>query len=122
KGHIKRVATIVLFTSFGFILVDQAPVLSENLGALLWITVGLNLAMIAAVTTLVRFAGLSRRENIAISVEHLMRQEGTAVFIAVSIVGNTEMSLPMTLNTPVALVVVLVFVATMRRRTATAPA
>ncbi len=122
KGHIKRVATIVLFTSFGFILVDQAPVLSENLGALLWITVGLNLAMIAVVTTLVRFAGLSRRENIAISIEHLMRQEGTAIFIAVSIVGNNEMSLPMILNTPVALVVVLVFVATMRRRTATAPA
>ncbi|WP_114953934.1 bile acid:sodium symporter family protein [Sphingosinicella terrae] len=115
KGHIKRVATIVLFTSFGFILVDQIPVLRENLGALFWITVGLNLAMIAVVMTLVRFAGLTRRENIAISIEHLMRQEGTAIFIAVSIVGNNEMSLPMILNTPVALVVVLLFVAITRR-------
>lgn len=120
KGHIKRVATIVLFTSFGFILFDQVPVLRQNLGALFWITVGLNVAMVAIVMTLIRFAGLSRRENIAIGIEHLMRQEGTAIFIAVSIVGNNEMSLPMIMNTPVALVVVLAFVALARRRPETA--
>lgn len=124
KGHIKRAATIVLFTSFGFILFDQVPVLRQNLGALFWITVGLNVAMVAIVMTLIRFAGLRRRENIAIGIEHLMRQEGTAIFIAVSIVGNNEMSLPMIMNTPVALVVVLAFVALARRRpeTAVAPA
>ena len=124
KGHIKRAATIVLFTSFGFILFDQVPVLRQNLGALFWITVGLNVAMVAIVMTLIRFAGLRRRENIAIGIEHLMRQEGTAIFIAVSIVGNNEMSLPMIMNTPVALVVVLAFVALARRRpeTAAAPA
>ncbi|MDQ8756505.1 hypothetical protein RCO27_09710 [Sphingosinicella sp. LHD-64] len=124
KGHIKRAATIVLFTSFGFILFDQIPVLRQNLGALFWITVGLNVAMVAIVMTLIRFAGLRRRENIAIGIEHLMRQEGTAIFIAVSIVGNNEMSLPMIMNTPVALVVVLAFVAIARRRpeTAAAPA
>lgn len=124
KGHIKRAATIVLFTSFGFILVDQLPVLRQNLGALFWITVGLNVAMVAIVMTLIRFAGLTRRENIAIGIEHLMRQEGTAIFIAVSIVGNNEMSLPMIMNTPVALVVVLAFVALARRRpeAAAAPA
>jgi BASS family bile acid:Na+ symporter len=122
KGHVKRVATIVLFTSFGFILADQIPVLRENLGALFWITVGLNVAMITLVMTLVRFAGLTRRENVAIGIEHLMRQEGTAIFIAVSIVGNNEMSLPMILNTPVALVVVLIFVALARRRAGAAAA
>ena len=56
-----------------------------------------------------------RRENVAIGIEHLMRQEGTAIFIAVSIVGNNEMSLPMIMNTPVALCVVLFFVAVARR-------
>jgi len=116
KTYIKRVAMIVLFTSFGFILWDQVPVLRQNLGALFWITVGLNVAMVAIVMTLIRFAGLNRRENIAIGIEHLMRQEGTAIFIAVSIVGSNEMSLPMIMNTPVALVVVLLFVAAARRR------
>ena len=120
KRHLKNAATIVLFTSFGFILVDQLPVLRENLGALFWITVALNVVMVAVVMTIVRFAGFTRRENIAIGIEHLMRQEGTAIFIAVTIVGNNQMSLPMIMNTPVALCVVLAFVA-IARRTARAP-
>ena len=115
KRHLKNAATIVLFTSFGFILFDQVPVLRENLGALFWITVALNLIMVAVVMSIVRFAGFTRRENIAIGIEHLMRQEGTAIFIAVSIVGNNQMSLPMIMNTPVALCFVLTFVAIARR-------
>ncbi|MCH7861084.1 bile acid:sodium symporter family protein [Sphingomonas sp. NPDC092331] len=115
KKYLKNIATIVLFTAFGFILFDQVPVLRENLGALFWITVALNLIMVCVVMTIVRFAGFSRRENIAIGIEHLMRQEGTAIFIAVSIVGNNEMSLPMIMNTPVALCFVLAFVTIARR-------
>ncbi|MDZ3831637.1 MAG: bile acid:sodium symporter [Sphingopyxis sp.] len=115
KSHLKRIATVVLFASFGVILFDQIPVLRENLGALFWITVALNLIMVAVVMAIARFAGFSRRENIAIGVEHLMRQEGTAIFIAVSVVGSNEMSLPMIMNTPVALCVVLLFVAVARR-------
>ena len=115
KRYLKNAATIVLFSSFGVILYDQVPVLRENLGALFWITVALNLTMVVVVMTIVRFAGFSRRENVAIGIEHLMRQEGTAIFIAVSIVGNNEMSLPMIMNTPVALCFVLLFVAIARR-------
>ncbi|WP_448663932.1 bile acid:sodium symporter family protein [Sphingomonas sp. CJ20] len=115
KRYLKNGATIVLFTSFGFILFDQVPVLRQNLGALFWITVTLNVVMVGVVMTIVRFAGFTRRENIAIGIEHLMRQEGTAIFIAVTIVHNNEMSLPMIMNTPVALCVVLLFVAVARR-------
>ena len=115
KPYVKNTATIVLFGSFGLILFDQLPVLRKNLGALFWITVAINLAVVLVVMAIVRFAGLSRRENTAIGIEHLMRQEGTAIFIAVSIVGNNEMSLPMIMNTPVAFCFVLIFVATARR-------
>lgn len=115
KSWLKTAATVVLFSSFGVILFDQIPVLRENLGALFLITVALNLAIVVVVMAIVRFARLSRRENVAIGIEHLMRQEGTAIFIAVSIVGNNEMSLPMIMNTPVALCFVLLFVAIARR-------
>lgn len=117
KPYVKNAAMIVLFGSFGLILFDQVPVLRENLGALFWITVAINLVVVLVVVAIVRFAGLSRRENIAIGIEHLMRQEGTAIFIAVSIIGNNEMSLPMIMNTPVALCFVLIFVAAARRLT-----
>ena len=115
KKYLKNIAMVVLFSAFGMILFDQVPVLRENLGALFWITVALNLIMVCVVMTIVRFAGFTRRENIAIGIEHLMRQEGTAIFIAVSIVGSNEMSLPMIMNTPVALCFVLAFVAIARR-------
>lgn len=115
KPYLKNTATIVLFTSFGLILFDQVPVLRENLGALFWITIAINLAVVVVVMGIVRFAGFTRAENTAIGIEHLMRQEGTAIFIAVSIVGNNEMSLPMIMNTPVALCFVLIFVATARK-------
>lgn len=115
KKYLKNIAMVVLFSAFGLILFDQVPVLRQNLGALFWITVALNLIMVCVVMTIVRFAGFTRRENIAIGIEHLMRQEGTAIFIAVSIVGNNEMSLPMIMNTPVALCFVLLFVTIARR-------
>jgi bile acid:Na+ symporter, BASS family len=115
KGYIKLAATIVLFTSFGFILVDQIPVLRVNLGALFWITVAINVITLIFVLLLCHLLRFNPRERVAISIEHLMRQEGTAIFIAVTIVKNNEMSLPMIMNTPVALVVVLGFVFAARR-------
>lgn len=115
KGYIKLIATIVLFTSFGFILVDQVPVLRVNFGSLFWITVALNVITLAAAMILCRLLALTPRENTAIGIEHIVRQEGTAIYIAVTIVGNNEISLPMIMNTPVALVVVAFFVIVARK-------
>ncbi|WP_448502836.1 bile acid:sodium symporter family protein [Sphingomonas sp.] len=115
KGPIKLAATVTLFTAFGFILVDQVPVLRENLGTLFWITVSINAITLVAVLILSRLARFGRPQTVAVGVEHLMRQEGTAIFIAVTILANNEMALPMIMNTPVALVFVVLFVLAARR-------
>lgn len=115
KGAVKLTGTIVLFTAFGFILVDQIPMLRDNFGSLLWITVAINVLTLAAVLVLCRFMNLSGSENTAVGVEHLIRQEGTAIYIAVTIIGSNEMSLPMIMNTPVALPITFVFVSLARR-------
>lgn len=115
KGPIKQIATLVLFTSFGFILVDQIPTLRQNLGALFWITVAINSVTLVVVLALCALMHFRRPQTVAIGIEHLVRQEGTALFIAVSIVGNNEMSLPMIMNTPVALLFVAMFVFSVRR-------
>jgi len=44
---------------------------------------------------------LSRSEFIAISMEHSIRQEGTGVFVAVSIVGNPYIAVPLIINSAV---------------------
>ena len=58
---------------------------------------------------------LAAKERTAVCIEHLIRQEGTAIYIAVTIVGIREMSLPMIMNTPVALVLCIIFVVLSRK-------
>lgn len=117
KGKIKLVAMAVLLVAFGFILADQMPVLRENFGTLFYVTLGMNLAALAAAFALSKGASLSGRQTKAVCIEHMIRQEGTAIYIAVTIVGSREMSLPMIMNTPVALVLCIAFVLAMRRFT-----
>ena len=110
KDKIKTVATVVLVGAFTVILKDQIPVLKLHFGDMLWITLGMNIAVLAAAWLVTRLTRLQPRERVAISIEHLIRQEGTAIYIAVSIIGSNEMSLPMIINTPVALVMCILFV------------
>lgn len=115
KTIVKLVAVAVLLYAFGVILVDQVPILRENFGALFAMTLGMNLVMLTTALLVSRSIRLSRAETSAVAIEHLIRQEGTAIFIAVSLVGSREMSLPMIMNTPVALVVCIVTVLVLRR-------
>ncbi|HKZ73788.1 MAG TPA: bile acid:sodium symporter [Steroidobacteraceae bacterium] len=115
KDVIKTVATAVLVGAFVVILVGQVAVLRQNFWTLFWMTLGMNLLVVAAVIGVTRITRLNRGESIAVCIEHMIRQEGTAIFIAVTIVGSREMSLPMIMNTPVALVICIAFVTAVRR-------
>jgi len=115
KGAVKLIGTGVLVIAFGFILVDQLPVLKEHFNSLFAITLGMNLLNLAVALLLATIFALNAPERVAIGIEHLIRQEGTAIYIAVSIVGSREMSLPMIMNTPVALALCIIFVLYSRR-------
>ncbi len=110
KGYVKNLGTLVLVCAFAVILADQISVLKVYFKDMVGITIALNTGTLALALLASRFFSLGAKEKIAIGVEHIIRQEGTAIYIAVSIVGNTEMSLPMILNTPVALMLGILFV------------
>lgn len=110
KGMVKLVAMIVLLIAFGFILADQIPVLRANFSTLFLMTLLMNLGVLAAAFLVSRGARLTPDQRIAVCIEHLIRQEGTAIYIAVTLIGSAEMSLPMIMNTPVGLTVCVVFV------------
>jgi len=115
KGAVKILGTGVLVVAFVFILLDQVPVLKEHFGSLFGITLGMNLLNLMAALTLSALFAVVPKERVAIGIEHLIRQEGTAIYIAVSIVASREMSLPMIMNTPVALAICIIFVLLSRR-------
>jgi BASS family bile acid:Na+ symporter len=121
KGFAKIIGTSVLVVAFGFILVDQIPVLREYFNSLFGITLAMNVLTLGAAMLLSKIMALTPKERTAVCIEHMIRQEGTAIYIAVTIVGVREMSLPMIMNTPVALVLCIIFVL-FSRKSLTKPA
>jgi bile acid:Na+ symporter, BASS family len=114
KPYVKWGATTILVIAFIAILTDQIDTLKAAFGPLLFMVALMNLLALAMAFGLSRAARVNHPERIAICVEHLIRQEGTAIYIAVSILGSSEMSLPMIINTPVALVICIAFVMLIR--------
>lgn len=113
---IKTAATTTLVIVFLMITVQQWPVLRASFGSLLTIVVGMNLMAITVALTICWIGRLSRRETIAVSVEHMIRQEGTAIFVAVTLLHRHDMSLPMIINTFIGMALCMTFFAVMRRR------
>jgi BASS family bile acid:Na+ symporter len=116
KPYIKWGATTILVIAFVAILVDQVDTLRAAFGPLLFMVALMNILALAMAFGFCRMTRVRDTERIAICIEHLIRQEGTAIYIAVSILGNKEMSLPMIINTPVALVICIAFVMLTRWR------
>lgn len=112
---IKTTASTALVIVFALIVIQQFDVLRAAFGTLMAIVVGMNLAAFGVALALSRLFRLTRRETIAVSIEHLIRQEGTAIFVAVTLLHHNDMSLPMIINTFIGMILCVCFVSAMRR-------
>jgi BASS family bile acid:Na+ symporter len=117
---VKTVATVVLTVVFLMITVQQFPVLKASFGRLMAIVVAMNLAAIVIALTVSKLGRLTAKETIAVSVEHMIRQEATAVFVAVTLLHREDMSIPMIINTFLGMGCCLIFVTIVTRRRAAA--
>jgi bile acid:Na+ symporter, BASS family len=113
---IKRAATTLLVVLFGMIIVQQIDTLRSAFGPLLAIVLAMNVVNAVIAQVVASLAKVRRAERIAISVEHLIRQEATAIYVAVSLLHRNDMSLPMIINTFVGMAFCVTFVSMMRRR------
>jgi BASS family bile acid:Na+ symporter len=114
--RIKSAATAVLVVVFALIVAQQFAVLKASFGRLMLIVIAMNLSAVALALLVSRLARLTRKETIAVSVEHMIRQEGTAIFVAVTLLHRDDMSIPMIINTFFGMALCIPFVAFMRRR------
>jgi len=78
----------------------------------------MNLSAIAIALIVCKLGRLTRKETIAVSIEHMIRQEATAIFVAVSLLHREDMSMPMIINTFLGMALCLIFVSVVRRRQA----
>jgi BASS family bile acid:Na+ symporter len=112
---IKTVATSTLVIVFGMIVVQQWPELRASFGTLMAIVVAMNLVAITVALTICKIGRLTRRETVAVAVEHMIRQESTAIFVAVTLLHRHDMSMPMIINTFIGMALCMTFFAVARR-------
>jgi len=111
RSPIKTAATITLVVVFGMIVAQQWPVLRASFGTLMVIVVAMNLIAITVALAICKLGHLTRRETIAVAVEHMIRQETTAIFVAVTLLHRHDMSIPMIINTFIGMAVCMTFFA-----------
>jgi len=75
------------------------------------IVVAMNLIAITVALAICKLGHLTRRETIAVAVEHMIRQETTAIFVAVTLLHRHDMSIPMIINTFIGMAVCMTFFA-----------
>lgn len=117
-GRIKTVATVTLTIIFGLVVIDEFETLRSSFGLVLAMVVGMNIANFLIAITVSRLARLPRADGVSVAIEHLIRQEATAVYVAVTLLGRNDMSLPMIINTFVGMAACVTFVAFLKRRRA----
>ncbi len=115
---LKTVATTTLVIVFAMIVVNQWHTLAASFGAVLAIVVAMNVANFAIAFAVSHAGRLRRPERVAIAMEHIVRQEGTAIFVAVTLLHRNDMSLPMIVNTFIGMAVGIPAVSWLRARAA----
>lgn len=116
EPFIKTISTTVLVIVFGMIVVQQWDTLRQSAGIVLAIVVAMNIVNLGIAFLISWLGRLARGERIAVAMEHIVRQEGTAIFVAVTLLGRNDMSLPMIINTFIGMAVGIPFVAWLRSR------
>jgi BASS family bile acid:Na+ symporter len=120
EPRVKSVATSVLVGVFALIVAQQWATLTASFGIVLAIVVAMNLANLAIAYLVCALGRLQRADRVAIAMEHIVRQEGTAIFVAVTLLHRSDMSLPMIVNTFIGMAIGIPAVARLRRRAAPA--
>jgi bile acid:Na+ symporter, BASS family len=98
-GSNKSVMSVVLIAVFGLIVMRQWQTLVHAMWAITGLVVLMNLVNLLIAGLVTRIAGLKGADASSIIVCHVMRQEGTAIFIAVSVLGAPQIALPLIINT-----------------------
>jgi len=104
--------TIIFLT----LIYEQRHTLLSHLGSLLFPILLVNLAGIASGTMLSRFSGVSSKDGAAIIIEHTIRQEAMALYMAVSILGQPLLAIPLLTNSITGLLIGLSVVFFVRRK------
>lgn len=117
-GKAKNTAAIIVAAIMIYIAFVQESETVENVPMILAAVIGLNLASVLIAAALGFFANLERKDRLALIMEHAVRQEGTGIYIAATLIGSKEAAVPLLLNSLVGLSIALILIWLFRRKRA----
>jgi BASS family bile acid:Na+ symporter len=113
--RLRDLGAITAILCYLAIVYEQRDTLRATVSAALPLVVVFNLAALALIVVLSQTCRLTRRETVTLAIEHVIRQEGTAIYVAVVLLARAAASLPLLVNTLVGLSFGLVLVLVSRR-------
>jgi bile acid:Na+ symporter, BASS family len=116
RPFLRSFATWALTIIFGLIVIQEMDTIRQSFGVVLGMVIAMNVTNFLVALGLSRLAALNPRERTAVVVEHLIRQEATAIYVAVALLHRKDMSLPMIINTFVGMAFCVVFVGYLKRK------
>lgn len=115
-GKVKNVAALIVLLIMIYIAASQPSDTIADLPRIVAAVLILNLASVAIAAIASRLTRLSGPDSVAVVMEHAVRQEGTGIYIAATLIGSPAMALPLLLNSGVGMLFALAVVAYKRRR------
>ncbi|WP_269714746.1 bile acid:sodium symporter family protein [Caulobacter sp. NIBR2454] len=113
-GPMKAIASAILIAVFALVVARQWSAMTETVWRIVALVILINLVNAALALAIARIARLKGPDVSAIVACHLVRQEGTAIFIAVSVLASPEMAVPLIVNTFVGLAICAALFAPLR--------
>ncbi len=115
-GSIKSTMSVVLIAVFAVIVLRQWSTLVDAIWAITGLVLLMNVVNLGIAFLVTRAARIKGPDASAIVVCHVMRQEGTAIFIAVSVLGAPEIAVPLIINTFVGIALCALLLPPLRAR------
>ena len=115
-GKVKNAAAIIVAAIMIYIAFVQESETVENVPMILAAVIGLNLASVLIAAALGFAASLEKQDRLALIMEHAVRQEGTGIYIAATLIGSKAAAVPLLLNSLVGLSIALVLIWIFRRK------
>jgi Predicted Na+-dependent transporter len=99
SGPIKAASSVVLVMVFGYVAARQHALLADSAAIIVILVALMNLINVGIGALCGWAGGLGGAETRALIGCHLIRQEGTAIFIAVSVLNAPDIATPLIVNT-----------------------
>lgn len=94
----KNCAFAGLFIVFVYLGFAQQDTIAEDAQAAVTPVLILNLSCLGMAFLWMLLFRIKRTDGVALSLEHCVRQEGTAIFVAATLIGSAQMALPLMIN------------------------